>query len=335
MAAVSAPRPLLGAVLLLFVSAAWGSAFPLMKDLMARMPVADLLTERYAIATLVLLALRPRCLRKLPESTWLTGILLGLLFGVGQTAQAVALHDLPSSVSGFTVGSYVVITPVLGLVLLGASVPFRTWIAVALATAAMTIFTLLRGTEGGAVPLPALAVTLLSAVLYAGHTLVLGNFAGARRDAYAVAVIQLGTIALMTGFLAAPDGLTLPRTPMDWVIMGHLSVVACALGFLARSFGQIHVPAAPAAVILSAQPLWVTALAIALYGERLTWTVFLGGGLIALAMLLVVLPRGMLSAAGRRETGRALQRRPYGRTRRGGPGSAHACARSPGWTGRR
>ena len=122
MAVVPAPRPLLGAVLLLFVSAAWGSAFPLMKDLMVRVPVADLLTERYAVATLVLLALRPRCLRGLPEGTWLTGVLLGLLFGVGRTAQAVALHDLPSSVSGFTVGSYVVITPVLGLVLLGSGV---------------------------------------------------------------------------------------------------------------------------------------------------------------------------------------------------------------------
>ncbi|MFD0884742.1 DMT family transporter [Streptosporangium algeriense] len=215
MAAVSAPRPLMGAVLLLFVSAAWGSAFPLMKDLMARMPVVDLLTERYAVAAVALLALRPRCLRGLSENTWLTGLLLGLLFGAGQTAQAIALHDLPSSVSGFTVGSYVVITPVLGLILLGAEVSFRTWTAVALATAAMTVFTLLRGAEGGSVPLLALAVTLLSAVLYAAHTLVLGDFEGAGRDAYALAVIQLGVIAIMTGVLAVPDVASLPGTVAD------------------------------------------------------------------------------------------------------------------------
>ncbi|WP_433240892.1 DMT family transporter [Streptosporangium sp. CA-135522] len=307
MAAVPAPRPLLGAVFLVFVSAAWGSAFPLMKDLIARMPVADLLFERYGIATLVLIALRPACLRGLPEGTWLAGILLGLLFGVGQTAQAVALHDLPSSVSGFTVGSYVVITPVLGLILLGAGISRRTWVAVALALAAMTAFTLLREAEGHAVSLPALAVTLLSAVLYSAHTLVLGNLAGARRDAYAVTVIQLGVIALMTGVLAAPDGLALPRAPGDWVILGHLSIVACALGFLARSFGQLHVPPVPAAVILSAQPLWVTALAVVMYGEPLTWTVFMGGGLIALAMLLVVLPGRRLRTA-RRGTGPAPPR---------------------------
>ncbi|WP_406313227.1 DMT family transporter [Streptosporangium sp. NBC_01639] len=291
----------------MFVSAAWGSAFPLMKDLIIRIPVADLLAERYGIAALVLFGLSPSCLRGLSERTWLTGVLLGLLFGVGQTAQAVALHDLSSPVSGFTVGSNVVITPVLGLILLGARVSGRTWAAVALALAALTAFTLLQEVEGSGVSLPALAVTLLSAVLYSAHTLVLGGFAGSRRDVYAVAVIQLGIIAIMTGVLAAPDGLTLPRTSGDWAVLGHLSIVACALGFLARSFGQRHVPPVAAAVILAAQPLWVTALAVMMYGEPLTGTVFLGGGLIALAMLLVVLPGRLLRTA-RRETGPAPPR---------------------------
>lgn len=304
------PRPVLGIVLLTFVSAAWGSAFPLMKDLIVRMPVADLLAERYGIATFALVACRPRSLRGLSESTWLTGILLGLLFGVGQTVQAVSLHDLPSSVSGFTVGSYVVITPVLGLVLLGARTSARIWAAVALAAVAMTVFTLLKGAEGD-ISAPALVATLVSALLYAAHTLALGNSAEARRHAYAVTVIQLGTIAVMTGVLALPDGLTLPATPCDWAILGHLSIVACALGFLARSWGQVHVSPVPAAVILSAQPLWVTILAVALYGESLTLSIFLGGGLIALAMLLVVLPRGLLSSV-RRGIGPVPPRRPSG-----------------------
>ncbi|MEU4833745.1 DMT family transporter [Streptosporangium sp. NPDC023615] len=299
---VPAPRPVVGILLLIFVSAAWGSAFPLMKDLIARMPVADLLAERYGIAALVLAALRPGRLRRLPEGTWPAGVLLGLLFGVGQTAQAVALHDLPSSVSGFTVGSHVVITPVLGLVLLGARTSPRVWAAAALAMAAMAVFAVLRGAEGGHVSPPALAATLLSAVLYAAHTLVLGNSPAARQNAYAVTVIQLGTIAVMTGVLAAPDGLTPPATPGDWAALGHLSIVVCALGFLARSWGQVHVPPVSAAVILSAQPLWVTALAVALYGEPLTVSVFLGGGLIALSMLLIVLPGGPLGP-GRRVAG--------------------------------
>src|SRR5690606_40115129 len=77
MAVVPAPRPLLGAVLLLFVSAAWGSAFPLMQDLIHRLPVEDLLAERYTLAALTLFLLRPGCLRGLSRSTWIEGLVLG------------------------------------------------------------------------------------------------------------------------------------------------------------------------------------------------------------------------------------------------------------------
>jgi len=150
-----APRPLLGAVLLLFVSAAWGSAFPLMKDLILRLPVEDLLAERYVLAALTLFLIRPRSLRRLSRDTWINGVILGIMFGVGQCAQAIALDSLPSAVSGFAVGCNVVITPVLALVIFRARVPHRVWAGVGLALAGMTVFTLMRGTEDREIPLRA------------------------------------------------------------------------------------------------------------------------------------------------------------------------------------
>jgi Predicted permease, DMT superfamily len=260
-----------------------------MKDLINRMPVADLLTERYTLAVLALLLIWPRCLLGLRRDTWVTGLLAGLLFGVGQIAQAIALRALPSAVSGFAVGLYVVITPLLAIFALRARIQARSWLSAALAVAALAVFTLLGRAGGGEISMPALAVTLGAAVLYAIHTLVLGHSYAWRRDAYAVAVIQLGTIAVVTALVAAPGGLTLPAAPRDWGLLAHLGLVACALGFLARSFGQRHVPPAPAAVILAAQPLWVTAFAVLLYGDPLTWPVIAGGMLTAAAVLLAVL----------------------------------------------
>ncbi|WP_352244329.1 DMT family transporter [Microtetraspora sp. NBRC 13810] len=288
--AVTAPRPLLGAVLLLFVSAAWGSAFPLMKDLIVRMPVADLLSLRYGVAALVLLAIRPAALRGLSEGTWTRGVQLGLVFGVGQIAQAMALHSLPSPVSGFAVGCNVVMTPLLGLVLLRTRVSMRIWAAVALAAVAMAVFTLLHGMEGGDVSLLALAATLMAAALYAVHTLMLGRMSGERQDGYALTVIQLGTIGVLSGVLAMPGGLTLPSGTADWLVLAHLAVVSCALGFLARTYGQVHIAPVPSAIILSSQPLWVAVLAAVVYGEAITVSVVVGGALVAAAMLLAVVP---------------------------------------------
>jgi drug/metabolite transporter (DMT)-like permease len=277
-------------VLLLFVSAAWGSAFPLMKDLIHRLPVDDLLAERYTIAAVTLLLIRPGCLRGLSRTVWVNGIILGVMFGVGQGAQAVALNGLPAAVSGFAVGTSVVITPIMALVLFRVRVPGRVWVGVLLALAGMTVFTLLRGVEGNDFSLPALWATLSAAALYSGHTLLLARMSrkGETFNAYALTVVQLGTIGLLTGGLAVRDGITLPADVMDWAGLAHLSVVSCALGFLARSYGQTHVPAVPASVLMSSQPFWVAAIAVIGYGEQIGWSMLIGGGLMAGAMLLAV-----------------------------------------------
>ncbi|MEV4576384.1 DMT family transporter [Nonomuraea jabiensis] len=277
-------------MLLLFVSAAWGSAFPLMKDLIQRLPVEDLLAERYLIAALTLLAIRPRCLRGLRRRTWINGVVLGAMFGLGQAGQAAALHGLPSSLSGFAVGCSVVITPILALVLFKVKVPTRIWVGVVLALAGMTVFTLLRGVEGHEISVLALGVTLSAAALYSGHTLLLAHLSkrGETFHAYALTVIQLFTIGLFTGVVAVRDGVVLPSGGSDWLILGHLAVVSCALGFLARSYGQAHVTAVPSAILMSSQPLWVAAISVIWFHEQIGWGMVVGGGLMAGAMLLAL-----------------------------------------------
>ncbi|MGW0803574.1 DMT family transporter [Nonomuraea sp. NPDC002799] len=296
-------------MLLLFVSAAWGSAFPLMKDLITRLPVEDLLAERYLIAALTLLCIRPGCLRGLPRDTWIHGTALGVMFGVGQVAQAVALHSLPSAVSGFAVGCSVVITPILTLILFKAKVRRRIWAGVALALAGMTVFTLLRGVEEHELSVLALVATLFAAALYSGHTLLLAHLtkrAGGFR-AYSLTAIQLFTIGLLCGGFAVRDGITLPGAPADWAILAHLSVVSCALGFLARSYGQQHVPAVPSQILMSTQPVWVTAIAVIWFDEQVGWSMAAGGGLMVGAMLLALPPRkAALGKERRRRNGELL-----------------------------
>ncbi|MER7426011.1 DMT family transporter [Nonomuraea rubra] len=290
MAVVAAPRPLLGAVLLLFVSAAWGSAFPLMKDLIHRLPVEDLLAERYLLAALTLFLIKPGCLRGLSRDTWLNGALLGVMFGVGQVGQAMALGSLPSAVSGFAVGCSVVITPILSLVLFKDPVRRRVWAGVALAVAGMAVFTLVRGVEDRGISMLALGVTLTAAALYSGHTLLLGRLSERPTGfpAYALTVIQLFTIGVLTGGFAVRDGISVPVGPSDWTILLHLSVISCALGFLARSHAQAHLPAVPSQILMSTQPLWVAAIAVIWFHEQMGWSMVVGGLLMGGATLLAL-----------------------------------------------
>ena len=166
-----------------------------------------------------------------------------------------------------------------------------------LALAGMAVFAVLSTAEGDAFSLSGLALTLAAATLYSCHTLVLARVSRTRYDAYAITVIQLLTIGLLTGVAALPQGLVLPSTPLSWLQLAHLSLISCALGFLARSYAQKHIAAVPSAVLLSTQPLWV-ALISTLMGENLDPAIVVGGGLLGVAMLLALPSRGELVVVG-------------------------------------
>ena len=129
---------------LLAMAAAWGSTFLLIKDLVTRIPVTDLLAIRFAIAAVALgLIVGPRVQISRPVLT--QGALLGLLYGSAQVLQTAGLA-LAASVSGFVTGLYVVATPLLTAVILRRKIANITWFAVFLAMFGLGVLAL-RGSR--------------------------------------------------------------------------------------------------------------------------------------------------------------------------------------------
>ena len=117
---------------LLAMAAAWGSTFLLIKDLVTRIPVTDLLAVRFAIAAVTLgIIVGPRI--QISRSVLTQGVLLGLLYGSAQVLQTAGLAHTAASVSGFVTGLYVVATPLLTAVILRRRIANITWFAVFLA----------------------------------------------------------------------------------------------------------------------------------------------------------------------------------------------------------
>src|SRR5215213_10220242 len=132
MLAARSRTELLAFLALLAMTAAWGSTFFLIKDVVTRIPVADLLAIRFAIATLALaLIAAPRLHLSRPVLAY--GALLGLLYGSAQILQTAGLAHTAASVSGFVTGLYVVLTPLLTALILQRRIPRLTWFAVFLA----------------------------------------------------------------------------------------------------------------------------------------------------------------------------------------------------------
>lgn len=280
---------LLAALALLFVTVSWGSTFFMIKDLLDRVPVLDFLGVRFAIAALLLFAAFPRAVLRLSPAARRHGMVLGLIYGLAQIVQTYGLAHTAASVSGFVTGMYVILTPLLAWPLLRQRIGGVTWVAVVLAFAGLSVLSL-RGFAVGYGE----AVTFVSAVLYALHIVGLGAWSSAR-DAFGLSVLQMIVIAVVCLIGAVPNGITLPATTGDWLVVVYMAVVAGAFALVAQTWAQAHLAPTRSAIIMAMEPVWAAVFAVLVGGEDPTARMMLGGGLVLTAMYLVELaPRRKL-----------------------------------------
>ncbi|WP_392542318.1 DMT family transporter [Oryzobacter telluris] len=283
-ASVGGPRHVRVATLLLVaVTAVWGSTFFLIRDLVDHVPPADFLAVRFGIAAVVMFVLFRRQTLALGRHDLRVGAVLGALYGVAQVLQTMGLQHTDASVSGFITGTYVVLTPVLGAVLLRDRIGLVTWLAVGLASVGLAVLSL-RGLSVGAGE----ALTLSSAFLYAGHIVALGRWS-TPQAAVGLATVQASVIALVCGVAAVPGGLTLPATGGQWASLLYMALVAGALALWAQTWAQAHLTATRAAIVMALEPVFAAFFAVLLGGESLTRRMLLGGALVVAAMYLVEL----------------------------------------------
>lgn len=273
----------LATLLLVGVTAVWGSTFFLIHDLVSHLPSADFLAVRFAIAALAMALLFHRQVLALTRRELGIGVGLGVLYGGAQLLQTVGLEHTHASVSGFVTGTYVVLTPVFGAVIFRDRVPRTTWLAVALATGGLAVLSL-RGFTIGEGEL----LTLLAAALYALHIIGLGRFSTSAA-ATGLATVQAFVIAVMCTGAALPGGIALPSTAGQWSSLLYMALLAGAVALWAQTWAQAQLTAARAAIVMTLEPVFAAFFAVLFGGELLTVRMLLGGALVLAAMYVVEL----------------------------------------------
>lgn len=276
----SALAPLLA---LLAVTAVWGSTFVVVQDAVDRMPVTDFLTWRFGLATVAMLALRPRAVAGLPAAGRRAGVLLGCALAAGYLLQTFGLQSTPASVSGFLTGMFVVLTPLGAAVLLRTPPTPSAWAAVAVATVGLGLLSL-HGWSVGTGEL----LTLGCAAAFALHIVGLGRWAQSF-EAYALAVPQLATTTVLCAIVAVPGGLAAPPDVGVWGALAVTSLAATAVAFVVQTWAQAHLPPTRAAVVMTMEPVFALGFAVGLGGEVLGARTLAGAALVLLAMLLTEL----------------------------------------------
>jgi drug/metabolite transporter (DMT)-like permease len=265
---------------LIAITAVWGGTFLMVQGAVARMPVMDFLAVRFAAATLVMLAIRPKCLRGMTRTGFMRAAGLGVVLGLGYITQTYGLKHTSATVSGFITGMFVVLTPVMSWLILRRGANRNNLIAVVLATIGLGLLSL-HGWSIGTGEL----LTLACAAFFALHIVGLGEWS-AQYDPYSFSLVQIGTVAVMALVAAIPNGIMLPPDAGVWGAVAVTAVLATAAGFLVQTWAQSLMSATRAAVVMTMEPVFAGLFGVFIGGDQLTLRI-LGGAACVLAAMFI------------------------------------------------
>jgi drug/metabolite transporter (DMT)-like permease len=253
----------------------YGITFPLVHDALDDITPFAYLLGRFTVAALLLAPAAVVSLRRHPESRAIVvraGLVAGgLLFG-GYAAQTAGLQYTSASTSAFITGLCVIFVPVLDGVLRRRVPPPAVLVGVALGTVGLYLLTGadLRLGRGE-------LLTLVCAVLFAGHIVALGAFAN-RVPSMPFTVFQLGAVALLSFPPAAIGGVGSVTAFAIFAVV--FTGVACsAVALPLQLCGQRRLSATRAALVLMLEPVFA-GLAAYIDGDRLGVVQLLGAVVI-------------------------------------------------------
>lgn len=279
-----------GILLLVLVTAIWGSTFAVVKQLTAELAPPVLIAWRFLIATLsllpVLLLQRPkgageRVNTPARSSLWRDGFILGAWLIAGYGTQTVALQTTTANRAAFFTALSVVLVPVWLVIAQRRKMPLTLWIALPLAVAGLGLLSW----EGGAF-VSGDAWALACAVTYAAFIVTLERMAH-RHQPLPFTLAQLAGVTVLAwvwAFLATPGQLMPP--PDAWLPLLYLGVIATAVTTLLQTIGQRSVSAAEASLIYALEPVTASIFSYFLIHEKVGMRGFLGGALVVIATIL-------------------------------------------------
>ena len=273
------------AVIALFgVTISWGAGFVLMKDAIDQQPVFDFLATRFALATLVMIAVRPQVLKAINKQLLFRGSILGATLGLAYITQTIGLDLTTAAITGFLTGLYVVFTPILFWLISRKKVEGKVIVGTVLAFVAL----LLISFNGFSVEIGQVWL-IACALLFAFHIIGL-SFWSTANDVYTLTVIQLGAGAVICWLGAVADGYQPPPNASVWGVVVFTAVFATAMAFLVQTWAQSIMDPSRVAIILTTEVIFAAAIAVAVGQETLALRTVLGGGLMVIAMLIVEWP---------------------------------------------
>jgi len=245
-------------LVLLIITLFWGVSFPLMRNVLAYMPVVPYLAVRFILAALIISLIFFKKHRNIRKTEIRGGLIIGFLLFAGMILQVYGLYTTTASNSAFITSMCVALVPILLALFFRQKTEKNTLIGIILAVIGLFLIS-------GIIRLqlnPGDLLTFLCAIAFAFQIIYISRFT-AKGNTIAISIVQLWTAAVLTSFIwLVFDRSTFTINTEVIVVICITAIFGTALAFTAQILVQKDTNPSHAALIFTMEPMFALLFAL-------------------------------------------------------------------------
>lgn len=281
----SKKQEILAMLALLTTAIIWGGGFVATKNGLEHITPFYLMAARFLIAFFLLSAIFYKKVMSITKEDLKGGIIIGIFLFTAFTSQTIGLQFTTPSKQAFLTGTNVVMVPFLYWFVYKKRPDIFSYLGAFLCFIGIATLTY-EGGIGVNLNLGDI-LTLICALLYAGHIVATGYFAE-NLDPVILSIIQFGLSGILS-LICAFIFESIPSSQNTTAIMSilYLALLSTCIAFVFQTVGQKYTSSTKAAIILSTESVFGTLFSVLLLHEKFTINMFIGCALIFISILAV------------------------------------------------
>lgn len=260
----------------------WGGSFLFSKIGLREIPPLWFVLSRFALASMIMLAIFGRRLKQLNWHTVRRGVIVGFALGITNITFVFGVSGTSISRAGVLNNLFILFIPLVTKLIWKDRIGRVNFAGIALAAVGIWLL----ATGGGSGFNRGDLVSTLCAFFIACHIIAVSKVLK-DDDVYLVSMVQFITVAIMGGVATLISGIKIaPVSPMAIVAVVFCAVFPTIFCFTIQNRYQRYVTPTRAGLIYTLDPVWSLMAGFFVLGETLSPVEWFGCGLIFMAVLL-------------------------------------------------
>lgn len=249
-------------LLLIVTVAMWGAAFPLMKNISYAVDSIPFIALRMTIATVALLIINAKNLKKITKKMIISGAIYGVLLTFSSFFQVQGIRFTTATNAGFIGTTYVIFMPLFVFALTRKKPTKRTIVGIVIVVLGLLFICGIVSISPIGISMTSLNVGDLLTLAFSLLTciyLLVGDHMTKKFDVCLITFVHAAFAALSAWIIMPFSGQTTMNLSNPTILLSviYCGVFSCALGYLFTLIAQKHLDPTTTSIFWSIEPVFV------------------------------------------------------------------------------